>query len=87
MPAAWPYIFVGDVRVECQGYIVICVCRCCSLVGALSRVAEIAIIHHFVDQLFHIIRLVRIVGDQRVEAVILALNRIIGGAHRRLFAV
>ena len=48
---------------------------------------EVALVRDFVDQLFHVVRLVRIFRHQRVEAHLRALRRVVGRPMRRLLAV
>ena len=58
-------------------------------IGAKSRAdfKEVTFIDRLLDQLLHVIGLVRIVRDQCVETVIDALNRIISRPNRRIFAI
>ena len=48
---------------------------------------EVAVVHALDDQLLHVVRLVRVVRHQRVQAHVQAVGRVVAGAQRRLFAV
>ena len=48
---------------------------------------EVAVVHRFEDQLLHVVRLVRVVGHQRVQAQFQAVDRVATLAHRCLLAV
>src|SRR5205809_826467 len=46
------------------------------LCEALVHLEELAVVDHAADHVVHVVRLVRIVGDQRVELHVLARRRI-----------
>ena len=48
---------------------------------------ELAVVHDTIDNIVHIVRLVRVVGNDIVEHIVHAGNRVVGGHYGRLFHV
>ena len=58
------------------------------VLGVLGlQLEEVPVVHRLEDQLLHVVRFVRVVGHQRVQAQVHAVGRVVAGAHRGFFAV
>ena len=53
----------------------------------LLHLEEIAIIHHSIDDLAYIVRLVRGFRDDRVKLFVCSCRRVVGGDERRIFHI